>query len=313
MEPKVITREFIRDFFKFGNTEKEKRILNYIMGHLVFLKFHHNAYVCRVGDEASAMYFVEDGVLTVRGRNNEVINEIQSGRYFGEMAAITGDKRGSNVQAWGDVLVYALDKRILHALLRNNPRIFGLFLKNVYDQGTDRYRKLIRALNSRRGLGFSGSRIKITPLSLFINYYIVFYLFLNALLFSPNLVSGQLHPVWLCVPVVFLVAYITITGRALESIVLAVMIITILLSKLDFLASFYGHILSTVTETPDIILLVMLMGSLTRLFSASGSINALKRVAEQNIKSGKGTLLAAFFSMVVMAIEEYLCILIGGA
>ncbi|MDR2053279.1 MAG: hypothetical protein LBP80_07680, partial [Treponema sp.] len=199
------------------------------------------------------------------------------------------------------------------ALLKNNPRIFGLFLKSVYDQGTDRYRKLIRALNSRRGLGVSGSRIKITPLSLFINYYLVFFLFFNILLFSPDMNSGQAHPVWFCMPIVFLVAYIVITGRALESIVLAVMLITVLLAKLNFLSSFYTHILNTLAETPDIILLVVLMGSLTRLFSASGSVNALKKVAEQNIKSGRGTLLAAFFSTIAVAIDEYLCILINGA
>ncbi|MDR2094166.1 MAG: cyclic nucleotide-binding domain-containing protein, partial [Treponema sp.] len=313
MEPKVITRDYIRDFFKFGDTEKEKKILNYITRHLVPRHYPHNAYICRAGDASTAMYFIEDGVLNVRGPRNEVINELQPGRYFGEIAAITGDKRGADVQAWGDVLVYELDKSILHALLKNNPGIFGIFLKSVYDQGTDRYRKLIRALNSRRGLGFSGSRIKITPLSLFINYYLVFFLFLNVLLFAPNMVSGQVHPVWFCLPIVFLVTYIAITGRALESIVLAVMLITILLSKLNFLGSFYIHILDTVIETPDIILLVVLMGSLTRLFSASGSINALKRMAEQNIKSGKGILLTAFFSTVLVAIDEYLCILINGA
>jgi Na+/H+ antiporter NhaC len=313
MEPKVIDREYIRDFFKFGDTEKEKKILTYIMGHLVLRRYRHNAYICRAGDVSSGMYFIEDGVLNVRGSRNEIINELQPGHYFGEIAAITGDKRGADVQAWGDVLVYELDKSILHALLRNNPRIFGLFLKSVYDQGTDRYRKLIRALNSRRGLGFSGSRIKATPLSLFVNYYIVFLVFFNTLLFAPNISLGQAFPIWLCLPIAFLVAYIAITGRALESIVLAVMLITILLAKLNFLSSFYTHILGTVVETPDIILLVILMGSLTRLFSASGSINALKRVAEQNIKSGRGTLLAAFFSTVLVAIDEYLCILINGA
>jgi Na+/H+ antiporter NhaC len=313
MEPKVITREYIRDFFKFGDTERERKILDYIMGHLVLRRYQHNAYICRAGDASSAMYFIEDGVLNVRGSRNEVINELQPGRYFGEIAAITGDKRGANVQAWGDVLVYELDKSIIHGLLRNNPRIFGIFLKSVYDQGTDRYRKLIRALNSRRGLGFSGSRIKVTPLSLFINYYIVFLIFFNTMLFSPGISPGQMFPVWLCLPIVFLVAYIAITGRALESIVLAIMLVTILLAKMNFLSSFYTHILGTVVETPDIILLVVLMGSLTRLFSASGSINALKRVAEQNIKTGRGILIASFFSTVLVAIEEYLCILINGA
>jgi Na+/H+ antiporter NhaC len=55
------------------------------------------------------------------------------------------------------------------------------------------------------------------------------------------------------------------------------------------------------------------MGSLTRLFSASGSINALKYIAERRIKSGAGILFASFCSMVLVAIDEYLSVLINGA
>ncbi|MDR3337388.1 MAG: cyclic nucleotide-binding domain-containing protein [Treponema sp.] len=313
MEPKVITREYIRDFFKLGDTKRDIAVLNYIITHLVLKEFAHNSYICRAGDPANAMYFIESGLINVRGAKNEVINELQPGAYFGEIAAITGDKRGANVQAKGNVQVLELDQTILNALIRNNPKIYSLFLKNVYDQGTERYRKLMRLLNSRRGLGFSPSKKKITPLSLLINYYVVFLLFLVVFLFAPNPAAGPAHPIWLCIPMVFLVVYIIITGRALESIVLSVLLVTITLAKANFIGSFYEHILLTIQETPDIILIVVLMGSLTRLFSASGSINALKHVVEQHIKSRRGTMLAAFLSMVIVAIDEYLCILIAGA
>jgi Na+/H+ antiporter NhaC len=59
--------------------------------------------------------------------------------------------------------------------------------------------------------------------------------------------------------------------------------------------------------------MVVLMGALTRQFSASGSINALKYVAEKRIKTGRGILFSAFCSMVIIAVDEYLSILINGA
>jgi CRP-like cAMP-binding protein len=154
MEPKVITREYIRDFFRLGDSDRDTAVLNYIISHLVLREYHHNSYICRAGDEAHAMYFIENGAINVRGPKGEVINELQPGNYFGELAAITGDKRGADIQTKGDVLVYELDKKILSALIRHNPRIYAVFLKKVYDQGTERYRKLTRLLNSRRVLGF---------------------------------------------------------------------------------------------------------------------------------------------------------------
>jgi CRP-like cAMP-binding protein len=313
MKPKNISPGYIKNFFKLDDSEQSRHILNFIMSHLVLEKYSHNSYICRAGDDALAMYFIEDGVVNVRGEKGELINELYPGHYFGEYAAITGDKRMADIQARGTVLVYRLDKNTLRALARNSSVIYSVFLKNVYGQATEKYRKLIRLINSRRGLSKPGSAKKITPLSLFINYYLVALIFLCVLLFSPNLAAGRLPAAWLCSPIVFLVGYIVVTKRALESIVLAVMYIMIMLTKLGFIGSFYEHIISSVSSTADIILLVILMGSLTRLFSASGSINALKYVVKKRIKTGNGTLIAAFCSMVFIAIDEYLSILINGA
>jgi Na+/H+ antiporter NhaC len=309
--PKTITRAYIRDFFQLGDSGKERALLDFIMSRLVLKEYAHNSYICRAGDDADGMYFIESGAVNVRGKNDEIINELQPGRYFGEYAAITGDKRGADVQAKGAVQVYRLDTKVLHALTRNNVKIYGLFLRNVYDQATDRYRKLVRLLNSKRGISYGGSRKKLTLPSLFINYYLVVLLFLTALLFAPD--PASMHPVWLCSPIVFMVAYMLITKRALEALVLSAMYIMILLAKLHFVGAFYVHILATITNTADIILMVMLMGSLTRLFSASGSVNALKFIAEQKLKTARGTLLAAFLSMALIAIDEYLSVMINGA
>ncbi|MDR0600498.1 MAG: cyclic nucleotide-binding domain-containing protein [Treponema sp.] len=283
------------------------------MSHLVLREYPHNSFICRMGDEANVMYFLESGAANVLSKTYDKLDELQPGRYFGEYAALTGDKRSSNIQAKGAVQVYELDKKILLALSRAHPMIYGLFLKNVYVQSGEKYQKLTRLLNARRGINYGGSRKKSTLLSLVVNYYIVFFILLNVLLFSPNPADGPMHPVWFCSPVVFMVGYMFITKRALEALMLSTMYIMIIIAKLNFVGAFYTHLLGTITETVDIILMVMLMGSLTRNFSASGSINALKYAAQKKIKSGGGVLFTAFLSMAFISIDEYLSVLVNGA
>ena len=305
-----ITREYIAGFFDLGSSKQEQDHLDFIMSHLALKKYPHNSYIFHQGDTADAMYFIEAGTVQVRGKNNELFNELGPGRYFGEYAALTGDKRSANILANGTVQVYELDAKTLQTLIRNNPKIYRLFLKKAYDEANERYQKLVRALNTKRGLGASsGSRIK--PQKLFLHYFAVFFIFYNLLLFCPDPQGpAPLHPLLMLSPIVFLVAYIIITRRALEAIVLSVLYLAVMLAKFNFVVFFCEHIVRAVTEVPEIIFMVFLMGVLTRLFTASGSINALKYAAERGIKTGKGTLLTSFFATVLMALDEYLCVLI---
>ncbi|GHV90641.1 hypothetical protein AGMMS50268_11440 [Spirochaetia bacterium] len=312
MKPEHITRDYIRSFFKLGKSERDIKILDFIMSHLKLKEFSHNRYICRAGENSSAMYFLEAGAINVRGKNNEILNELYPGGYFGEYAAITGAKRSADVQARGEVVVYQLNRDILLALTRGSSKIYSLFLQKAYDQSTDRYQKLLRVLNARRGMSAAHGR-KSSFFSMFLNYYLVVLIYCVLMLVSISPIAEEMHPLWLCSPIIFLITYIILTKRALEAIVLSVLYISIMLAKINFIASFYNHIISAVVETSDIILLVVMMGSLTRLFSASGSINALKYTAEQKIKSSTGTLFAAFCSMVLIAIDEYLSVLINGA
>jgi Na+/H+ antiporter NhaC len=284
------------------------------MSHLVLKEYPHNSYVCRAGDSAQGMFFIESGMAFVRGNKNQILNELQPGSYFGEYAALTGDKRMADIQANGTVQAYELSTKVLHSLTRSQPRIYGLFLKSIYDQASDRYQNLVRLLNARRGLGSGAGGKTQSDLSLFVNYYLVFLIFFNLILFAPELTAGgTIHFLWLLSPVVFLVAYIVLTRRALESIVLSGLFISIMQARLGFIGAYTDQVIKALGENANLILMVVLMGALTRQFSASGSINALKYVAERRIKTGGGVLFFAFCSMVLIAIDEYLNILINGA
>jgi Na+/H+ antiporter NhaC len=284
------------------------------MSHLVLKEYPHNSYVCRAGDSAQGMYFIESGMAFARGSKNQILNELQPGSYFGEYAALTGDKRMVDIQANGTVQAYELSTGVLHRLTRSQPRIYGLFLRSIYDQASDRYQNLVRLLNARRGLGSGGGGKSQSTLSLFANYYLVFLIFFNLILFAPELSGGGgLRPLWLCSPIVFLVSYIVITRRALESIVLSGLYISIMQARLGFIGAYTDHVIGALGENAGLILMMVLMGALSRQFSASGSINALKHVAERRIKTGGGILFSAFCFMILMSIEEYLNILINGA
>jgi Na+/H+ antiporter NhaC/CRP-like cAMP-binding protein len=312
--PQTITQEYIRGFFKLGDSSLENRILDYVMSRLVLKEYSHNSYICRAGDSAQGMFFVESGMAFVRGNKNQILNELQPGSYFGEYAALTGDKRMADIQANGTVQVYELSARVLHRLTRSQPRIYGLFLKSIYDQASDRYQNLVRILNSRRGLGSGAGGKTQSDLSLFVNYYLVFLIFFNLILFAPDLAAGgNSYPLWLLSPIIFLVAYIVLTRRALESIVLSGLFASIMQARLGFIGLYTDRVIGALGENAELIVMVVLMGSLTRQFSASGSINALKYVAERRIKTGGGVLFFAFCSMVFIAIDEYLNILINGA
>lgn len=313
MSPEIVTREYIRDFFKLDDSETDTALLDLVMENLKPKEYAHNSYIYRIGDDADAMYFVESGTLISRGKDGEIRNEITAGQYFGECATIIGDKHTAGIQALGKVLVYELDQDILQHLMREHSGIYGMFLRNVYTQSTEKYQKLVKVLNTKRGLGSKGSSRKMSMPMLIVNYSCVVLVFLLAFFLAPDPHLGQMNTFWLCSPVFFMVVYLLITKRALESLLLSTIYVMLLLSKHNFIGTFNEYKLYATSGVADIIIVILLMGSLTRLFSASGSINALRDIVQKRIKSAKGTMLSAFLSMALIALDEYLSVMINSA
>ena len=313
MEGETITRDYIRNFFQLSDSEQDASLLDYIMSHLKSEEYEHHSFICRTGDEANEMFFIESGSIFVLDKDGEVNNELQPGRYFGEYAAITGDKRMADIQAHGVVRVFTLDKETLLYLTRQHPEIYGLFLRNIYTQSSEKYRKLVKLLNINRGIDSGAPKKKMSMRHLVVNYSLVLLVFLAAIIFASTPESGQIHPFWLCSPVILMVAYTILTHHAHEALIISTMLVMILLSRFHFMGKFTEYLHYATSGVADIILIILLMGSLTRLFSASGSINALKDLVHRKIKSVNGTLFAGFLSMVLIALDEYLSIMINNA
>ncbi|MDR3174328.1 MAG: cyclic nucleotide-binding domain-containing protein [Treponema sp.] len=50
---------------------------------MVLREYSHNSYVCRAGDSAQGMFFIESGMAFVRGNKNQILNELQPGVILG--------------------------------------------------------------------------------------------------------------------------------------------------------------------------------------------------------------------------------------
>ena len=309
MDEKNINREYMQKFFRLTDSEQDSVLLDYIMTNLVLKEYEHNSYICRAGDEANEMYFIESGTIVVWGKDGEISNELHAGSYFGEYAAITGDKRIADTQARGTVFAFVLAKETLMEITKKNAGVYGAFLRKVYEGATENYRKLIMQLNTRRGIGSRASK-KIPFPMLCLKYGLVSLVFLVTMIFAPSPSEGM-HPFWVCSPILFMITYMVITQRVLETLVISLIYISILLAGFNFVGEFSGQTIDTIQRTAHIILRLMLLSSLTRLFAVSGSINALRHAMHRKIKTASGTLLASFLTTLVIPLDEALSNLIN--
>jgi len=313
VDAEIINREYIRKFFHLTDSEDDIDQLDYIMSHLVYREYEHNSFLCRTGDDSNEMYFIESGTVVVWGKSGEASGVYHAGEHIGEYSAITGEKCLADMQARGIVGVYVLDKESLTLLGTSFPGIYASFFKEVYDRSTENYRKLTQILHARRDVGTRGQRKKIPVKFLLLKYSIIILLFLGVMIFMPDPAVYELPLFWIASPFIFMFVYLIITGRILETLVYSLIYASILLSGFNFISTSSAYMKNTIRNTADIIVILVLLGAITRLFYKSGSMAALKYIIGQRVKSARGTLFVTFLSMVYIAIDEYLSLLINSS
>jgi Na+/H+ antiporter NhaC len=305
-----ITPRYIKDFFQLGGSERDKKALFAVMKCLARRQYLHNSVICRYGEEADRVYFIESGKCGVLGKNNESLREMEAGQYFGEYAVLSGEKRMATIVSKGEVVVYSLHKKYLLKLVNIFPQLYGVFLKRIYNQASEDYKKLSASLSSRRGLAQRGQTKMGLP-ALFLTYGLTA-LFFSAVFFIPP--ELRTMPYVFSLPFVFLLVYIIITGRILESLILSTLLIYVIREGRNCIPAFYNGVTASFNiQTIQTILLIALMGALIRIFIASGSVNALKVMVEKRIKTGPGVLLASMLSMIILFVDDIFSFLIAGS
>jgi voltage-gated potassium channel len=77
--------------------------------------------IVRRGERADCMYFIADGEVEVMLKDKKV--KLDTGQFFGEIAALRRSRRTATVIARTQVSLLVLDAHDLHALMERDPRI----------------------------------------------------------------------------------------------------------------------------------------------------------------------------------------------
>jgi signal-transduction protein with cAMP-binding, CBS, and nucleotidyltransferase domain len=59
-----------------------------LIGMLKLEIYPKNEYIITAGEIAREMYFIEKGIIEIRGVNHELLNTLKQGQNFGEMALL---------------------------------------------------------------------------------------------------------------------------------------------------------------------------------------------------------------------------------
>ena len=67
--------------------------------------------IIRQGDKGNDFFIIQEGVVMVQV-NGEVVTELGSGAYFGELALLSNQRRAATVIAKGNAVLKSLDRAV---------------------------------------------------------------------------------------------------------------------------------------------------------------------------------------------------------
>ena len=132
----------MNDIVDFLKTVPAFKDLNEISLSLINLRlesvsYKRDDYIIRCGDEADALYLMDDGSagvrITVEGKTKEV-SVLEKGEIFGEMALLTNEPRFADVVATTDVHLYRLTKKDFSDICTKFPSISNFLTHLLADR-----------------------------------------------------------------------------------------------------------------------------------------------------------------------------------
>lgn len=298
-----INDKYIADFFGIDMTEEGAAELKEIKSHLQRMVFEHNQDICKVDEEPDGMYFLESGTAIVLGRDGHQVNILHHGQYFGEYGALTGKTRLTTVRSHGKTIVYKLGSEELSDFLSKHPDIYGELMKRVYNQLSSKHSQIIALSGTRKGILTHPSNNK--PLSktrLFIQYGAVLLVYIISLFFIK---TDTAEPVFL-LPLAFMLLYVLITKRTVESFVASAILASILVYRSSLFAGFTDALIETMMSYDNAftVLVMALMGGMVSLIVHSGGITAFEKTAHRLSKSPKSIFLSSLGIMAATSIDD---------
>ena len=68
------------------------------------VNFTDGQYIFKISDQATHLYFLQQGTVELLNDSNQVFGAIPQGQSFGEAAILKGGIRGASIRAKGDVV-----------------------------------------------------------------------------------------------------------------------------------------------------------------------------------------------------------------
>ena len=302
--PTTITNVYIAGFFHLDNADADE-----VLQKLERREYVSGDDIVRLGEEADALYFIDDGTCDVLDRDGEQVNEMREGQYFGEYGIIASEPRLTTVRARGKVVAYRMKAEDFLAQISRRPTLAGDLLKQVYGQLSMKHTKLLEIARDRRGILRSPGARTWSRKAFLLTHLAVAAVFILTYIFMPR--GVQPGPFWMLLPLGFLVAFTLWTKQALEALILTVMLGAGVLNGGNFLQGFTDALTEgiAVYDTASTIVIMCLIGAVSSLLSAAGGISALRRPAEAHIRSGRGSLFAMIGIMALIFIDDCLNVL----
>lgn len=304
-EAKVITKEYIRDFFRLSEEDTDA-----LYASLKRIEYRNADRIVTVGDPADGMYFIDDGTVDVVTAEGETVNEMGAGQFFGEYAVIAEEPRMTSCYARGKVIAYKIENEELLGAIAKRPTIVGYLLKQVYSQVSAKHSKLLEMARARRGILQPPPKHKAKDLvSLLITYTLVVAVFVLVYILCPK--NDEIGLLWLAIPPAFFVLHNIFTRRTLETFVLTLALTYGIANGGHFFKGFVDSLVAGITtpDTASTIIIMALIGAVTALLDAAGAISALKRPAERGIHTVRGVLFAMLGMLALIFIDDYLNLL----
>ena len=298
-----INSAYIKQFFSLPDTKEGNTELAEIESRLVRFVYENGTDICAIGADSDGMYFIDSGAATVLDGDGNQVNILHKGSYFGEYAALTGEKRLSTVRSLGRTVVYRLSNEDAVFFISKHPEIYGELMKRVYSQVSGKHTQLMALSGMRKGvLRHPSNAAPLTGKQVAVHYGILAVLFIAAVIFVPKSTTA---PVFL-VPLVFMPIYAVLTRRTIESLLVSTGLAALLAYRNGVFIGFTDAIEKSMGSAGNVftVLVMALIGAVVNLITVSGGVTAFEKMALKVEKSPKSIYLSSLGIMAATSIDD---------
>ena len=294
-----INDKYIANFFGMDLKENAKDIES-IRSGLKKQVYTNNSDICVIDGEPDGMFFIESGAVQVLDADDNQLNVLHVGQYFGEYAVLSGQNRLSTVRSIGRTVVYKMESEALLSFLAGHPGIYGEFMKRVYAQVSGKHSQVVALSHAKRGvLSYPANLTPLSTRQMVLQYGSLAVLYLAAMFFIPSVTSA---PVFL-LPLALMLIYVLVTKRTVESLVVSGIMAAILVYRTGVFAGYADSIMDTMGQRDNVftVLVMALMGGMINLIVSAGGVTAFEKSAAKY----SGTPRRLFFtSLGIMALTS---------